>query len=193
MNRSTFRRGFKSEAEALALEVRADLSLQPIDPLDPRALADFLAIRVLGLDDLRELVRDEASVRHFLDVAPSDLSALTVYAGPARLIVVNPRHSSRRKASSIAHELAHVLLEHEPSPNALSRGCRTWHNVSEEEADWAAGALLVPRPAALHIARSGTADTPAASRYGVSVELMRWRLNQTGARLQARRESQRVH
>ena len=46
------RRGFKTEAEALAKEVRAELGLAKLDCLDPHQLARHLEIPVVGLSDL---------------------------------------------------------------------------------------------------------------------------------------------
>ena len=42
-----FKRGFKTACERIALDKRAQLGVQPTDPIDPRALAAKLGIRVL--------------------------------------------------------------------------------------------------------------------------------------------------
>ena len=61
----------------------------------------------------------------------------------------------------------------------------------ESEADWLAGALLVPRDAALRIVRQKIPIREATTTYGVSPSLLQWRLNQTGARVQVERERKR--
>src|SRR5258706_14305007 len=46
------RRGFIEEAKRLALEVRAELGLDGIEPLDPRKLANVYGIPIYPLDEL---------------------------------------------------------------------------------------------------------------------------------------------
>ena len=43
----TLRRGFKKDANAIALEIRQELELRPTDPLEPLQLAEHLAIPVI--------------------------------------------------------------------------------------------------------------------------------------------------
>lgn len=50
-----FRRGFKAEAERIACEVRTELDLGPMDPLNPLVLTEHLAIPVVGMSALAEL------------------------------------------------------------------------------------------------------------------------------------------
>ncbi len=50
----------------------------------------------------------------------------------------------------------------------------------------------MPRAAALRIARRRIPVEQAAFDYGVSVDLMRWRLNKSGALIQAGREARKV-
>ena len=183
----TFYRGFKAAAERLAKEVREELGLTTIAAFDPRALADHLAIPIRTLTDLAEAGAPSASIRHFLTTAPEDFSAMTVFRGSSRLIVVNPRHSPGRRANSLSHELSHVLLEHEAGPALDDLGCRQWSAKQEHEADWLGGVLLVPRGAALLILRTGLSTTDACERYGVSRKLLDWRVNKSGARKQFNR------
>jgi len=168
--------------------VRRDLGLTAFDRLDPRALAEHLGIAVMNLRDLAACGADPSSIRHFLEVAPDELSALMISEDGERLIVENPRHSTGRRSSTLTHELAHVILKHAPGAVFGMGGCRRWKQNDEDEADWLAGVLLVPRPAALRFARLETPVHVAAFNMGVSVPLMEWRMNHTGAVAQARRE-----
>lgn len=186
-----FPRGFKTEAETIALELRDELRLEHSGPLDPRALAQHFAIDVWSLDELEVRGVPRVLLRQLLVVDRSAVSAVTIFAGTSRLIVENPRHAPTRRASSLAHELAHVILEHEPAPVLSSVGTRSWNPEQEQQADWLGATILVPRPAALAIARSGEPHDDAAARYGVSVQLMQWRIRATGALLQSARESGR--
>jgi Zn-dependent peptidase ImmA (M78 family) len=112
--------------------------------------------------------------------AEARFSAMTVAAGTRKLIVYNPKHPAGRQANSLAHELSHILLEH-PMASALGDGgCRQWDPRLEAEADWQAGALLVPREAGLAWMRSNGSLEEGAAHFGVSVPLFQWRVNQTG-------------
>jgi hypothetical protein len=176
---SALRRGFKAEAERISLELRAELGLAPGDRLDPRDLARHLGIPVVPLRDLKGEV-DDARLELLL-ARDSPLSALTVCAGTRRLIVYNQRHPPGRRASSLAHELAHVILEHPAGPVLDPTGHRLWDAEREAEADWQAGALLVPREGVLAWLRREKAPDGGATHFGVSRALFRWRLYQSGA------------
>ncbi len=174
-----FRRGFKSEAERTAEHVRGELALGPLDRLDCFVLAEAWGIPVVSIGELRGDGASDATIRRLMS-PEARFSAATVVSGPRRLIVYNPRHESPRKASSLAHELAHVILEHEAAPAIGVGGCRHWDGRQEAEADWLGAALLVPRAGALAwMLESDDADS-GAENFGVSVELFRWRINHTG-------------
>ena len=66
-------------------------------------------------------------------------------------------------------------------------GCRHWDQEMEDEADWLSSVLLVPEEAALFIVRRGWSIAEAATKYGVSGEMIQWRVNATGARKRVQR------
>lgn len=191
MSTPQFRRGFKTEAESLSLEIRAELGLGFDDPLDQRVLAEHLAVEVVDLASLVAYGASAASISHFQVGARGEFSGATVFRGAYRTIIVNDAHATVRQASSLAHELSHLLLEHEPHRAVADDGCRLWSQAMEAEADWMAGALLVTRDAALRIARDRVPIAEAAGKFGVSEKMMQWRLANTGAHLQAQRERAR--
>jgi Zn-dependent peptidase ImmA (M78 family) len=57
----------------------------------------------------------------------------------------------------------------------------------EEEANWLAGCLLLPRPLLLREARRGATPPELAERYEVSEKMASFRLNASGVMLQVRR------
>jgi Zn-dependent peptidase ImmA (M78 family) len=173
------RRGFKKEANAIVKEIRAELGLTLMAPLDPWALAEHLEIPVMTLSAMSEDVPD--SVHHFSVVNSSEFSAMTVFCGTRRVIVYNDSHTKGRQASDIAHEVSHGLLLHPPRPALNVNGCRNWNDDVEDEAQWLAGALLISEEAALNIARRKLPLDQAATLYGVSQQMVRWRLGMTGA------------
>lgn len=180
---SALARGFKTDAERISLEIRAELGLTAHDRLDPVALADYLGIPVLSLGDLKDGGARPESITCLMR-SQANFSALTVLDGTRRLIVYNPRHRPGRRASSLAHELAHVLLEHPPAPALGDGGCRHWNSQFEEEANWLAAALLVPRDGALWWLRCGHSIEEGAAHFGASKVLFLWRVNMTGVKRQ---------
>lgn len=182
---SEFRRGFKTEANEIARETRRELRLRDADPLDPWKLAAHLEIPVVPLSSFR--TDAPRAARLFRSVDRDAFSAVTVFAGTKRMIVYNDSHSRGRQASDIAHELAHALLQHPPAPVLDHLGCRNWDGGLETEANWLAAALLISEEAALAIALNATSLEVAAARYGVSKQLLQFRLNVTGARVRVRR------
>jgi Zn-dependent peptidase ImmA (M78 family) len=180
-----YRRGFKSDANSTAREIREELGLKSTDALDPWRLAEHLAVPVIPLSALSNDVPDAA--RYLLDIEPEVFSAVTVFYGSRRIIVHNDAHSRGRQASDLSHELAHALLMHGSSPAIDHRGCRLWDQNIEDEAQWLAGALLVTEEAALSVARNDTPLQAAAAQLGVSVAMLRYRINVTGARKRVER------
>lgn len=180
------KRGFKTDAEAIAKEIRAELGLKPRDPLDPWKLAEHLDIPVLLLSALQEDA--PSAVDYLLHTDTKSFSAATVFDGRKRMIVYNDAHSRDRQASNLAHEIAHALLLHPPTPPLDEFGCRNFDGDLEDEAKWLAGALLVTEAAAVTIAFRQLSDAEAALLYSVSEPMMRYRLNVTGARKRAARK-----
>lgn len=180
-----YRRGFKSEASSIALEVRAELRLSVLDRLDPLHLADHLDVPVLALSGLAGCSAD--AVRFLTEVEPEAFSAVTVFDGSRRTIVHNDAHALGRQASNITHELAHGLLHHRRSAALDDTGCRLWNQDIEDEAQWLAGALLIPDDAAVWIVWQGLAESDAAQRFGVTPPMVRFRVNVSGARARVAR------
>jgi Zn-dependent peptidase ImmA (M78 family) len=177
-----FRRGFKTWAERTSLRVRQKLSLPASSPLDPFRFADLLGVPVLNPGELPDLADD---VRQRLKTDHRDCwSAITVSAGKGHLIVVNSSHARTRLNSSLAHEIAHIILGHDPSMMFMSpsseMALRTHNEEQEEEANWLAGCLLLPREALMLIRRMGKSPEDACSEYGVSAAMLRFRFNVTG-------------
>lgn len=184
-----FRRGFKTWAEEISLRVRRKLKLPDAAPLDPLQLAELLSVLVLPLNELRDMPED--CRRRLINDHSENWSAITVANGNHHLIVINTAHAATRRNSDLAHELAHVILGHEPSMMFASPGSgialRTHNKEQEEEANWLAGCLLLPRDALLSIRRRRLTDEEACREYGVSIAMLRFRLNASGVDIQLRR------
>jgi hypothetical protein len=167
-------RGFKAEANRIAVAVRADLGLGARDPLDPLAVCQHFEIDVVPLTTLGR------GVSHFTDVERGAFSAVTVPCGMRRAIVHNDRHHPDRQRSNIMHELAHAFLKHKPCSAFNCDGERHYDGGIEAEAAFLAGALLITNEAAWHIVRTGLLRV-ARRIYGVSQQMLDYRLRVSGA------------
>ena len=150
------------------------MGLLPIEPIDPVLICAHFDILLLKLSEL------DCDVSRFLGVDRSAFSAVTVPNGAATAIVHNDTHHLFRQRSNICHELAHCFLGHECTPPLTEDGERAHDGGVEAEANFLAGALLIPNEAALHIVRNGL--TPSAQTlYGVSQPMLEFRLRVSGA------------
>ena len=180
------RRGFKTEANEHARELRAELGLPPHAPLSPWALAPHLDIPLMRLSELAGI--EPAAVRYLTRSAPDVFSAATLFSGYRRLIVYNDAHHPRRQAADLAHEISHGLLGHPPAPIFNSIGCRQFNRAHEDEANWLGPALLISEEAALYIVEQRLTLDAAVVNYAVSRDVITMRIGVTGAqrRLQRR-------
>lgn len=175
-------RGFKARANRIAIDVRKELGLPAIAPLDPHAVCRHYEIRVIPLSTFGD------AAKHFLETDTSEFSALTVPRGMQRAIVHNDAHAKPRQKSNIMHELAHSFLGHAPRQTFDCKGDREYDGGIEEEAAFLSGSLLITNEAAWHIVKSGIV-AQAGRQYGVSQKMLQYRLRISGAMMRARRSS----
>lgn len=175
-------RGFKSRCEQAARRYRKSLGISLDAPLPWTRLADELGVVVWTPADVPGL--DEETVRQLSETDAGAWSAVTVELDDKRVVIVNSAQDARRIPNSVVHELAHVILGHAPSRVDVSEDGHLWLSTydsgQEDEADWLAAALLMPREGLLQ--RFARTRDPAriADHFNVSVQLARWRLNATG-------------
>src|SRR3954465_12386340 len=96
--------------------------------------------------------------------------------------------SAPRQASDITHELAHVILNHDPATVILSESIdlsmRTFDQKQEDEANGLAWALLLPREALFDARKSRRPLESIATAFGVTETLVQYRLRTTGIDVQ---------
>jgi Zn-dependent peptidase ImmA (M78 family) len=174
----TLRRGFKAEAEREAARVRKELGLASHDPLDPRELANHLDISVVDAGNLVDIAELEELER----LQAFAFSAATFMINDRKIVVINPLRNAGRQNSDIAHELAHILLDHNLSEirEIGDMPFRTCKPDEEEEATAFGGTLLLPRPLLLSAARRRASIEQIATQYDVTIEMARFRYNTTG-------------
>lgn len=186
---SSFERGFKTWCENTAVSIRDKMDIKPHEPLSPHKLATNMGVMILDFDKVSEL--DAASASYLTSAQGDEWSAVTVYAAGKKIIVVNPRHSAARQASNIMHELAHIIRGHKPSQVQLYQGyaLRDFNQLQENEANWLAACLLLPRPALLHSGYRNHTIDEVTELHGVSKSLYKYRVVISGVSRQLRYSS----
>lgn len=179
---ATLRRGFKTWCENAAASYRRDLGLTRGAPLDPLILARHLGVLVWSPDEVPGLKQDVIS--HLTVDDPDSWDAVTIEAEGMVVIILNSSPDPGRRNNSLAHELSHIILEHEPAhvfhtPDGHMM-MNEYNAVHEEEANCLSGTLLLPREALLQAIRQGMSDSAMAKHFGVSTALLRMRRNTTG-------------
>jgi Zn-dependent peptidase ImmA (M78 family) len=172
------RRGFKAEAERLATRVRNEMGLAETDPLDAEALAKHVGASVRSADELTTLDKLQA----LEDLQPGCFSACTFTIAQRHIVVYSPLASSGRTQSDIAHEVAHILLKHDVKTVETigDQSFFTCDPEEEQEANWLAGCLLLPRSLLLRAASRGANVATIAAEYDVSEQMAAFRLRTTG-------------
>jgi Zn-dependent peptidase ImmA (M78 family) len=176
------RHGFKAQSERRSVEIRKRFGLQADAPLNARQVAAAYGILVWTEADIEGVSHDDLVQ---LTVTDQDSwSAFTMRIGEKHLIVVNSSQSAPRQNSVIMHELSHILLGHELTSAGLTAEGHfvptSYDQDQEDEADWLAGTLLLPRPALLRIRSLSLTDSHAQTTYQVSDQMLKWRLRMTG-------------
>jgi hypothetical protein len=176
------------------VQIRKDLANPPTEPLNVKSLSDWLGIEVRSPDQIPGL--ESKWTRILLKSDPDSWSAVTLTTNSKTWMIINSSHSKARQASDLTHELAHVLIGHEAgrvdiSPDGLLM-LSTYNRDQEDEASWMAGCLLVPREALTSIVRQQIDFEIAAKRYGVSRDMLRWRINVTGVQRQFAQSRKRM-
>src|SRR5688572_21659654 len=114
----TLDRGFKAWAERTATSIRTELDLSNTASLPPARLAEHIGVVLWTCGDVPGMTPDILQQLAVND--PWGWSAVTVAVQGRIIVVYNDRKSRGRQASDITHELAHVILSHEPATVILS-------------------------------------------------------------------------
>jgi Zn-dependent peptidase ImmA (M78 family) len=180
------RRGFKTEAERRAAEIRERLGCGDNEPVPLDALAADLGVRMISADKLVPIEQ----LQELQDLQTDAFSAATFrLTDGQRIVVYNPLHSPGRTRSNQAHELAHIALGHKlrTVEKVGDQSFLTCDVEQEEEADWMGGCLLLPRPVLLRAAYDGKTAAQIAEEHGTSETMARFRLNASGVLVQVGR------
>ena len=186
------RRGFKAEAERIAKDLWREMGLGDGDALDAVALAKHVGCVVHAADSLVDIEKLEELKR----VQDNAFFACTFeLPGGKHAIVFNPLMSEARRNSDVAHEVAHILLEHRLSrlEHLGEVAFLSCDKQQEDEAGWLAGCLLLPRAALVHDLKRRMAHKTIEERRVLSDDMVEYRIRVTGVARQlaaARRKRQ---
>jgi hypothetical protein len=172
------RRGFKAEAERRAEQIRNEMGKRPSEPLDAVELAQHVGAEVRCADELTS----RGKLETLEELQPGAFSACTFSVGDRRIVVYSPLASPGRTQSDIAHEVAHLILGHSMKTVEKIGGMSffTCDAEEEQEANWLAGCLLLPRRLLYLAAKRGLDSAGIAEVYKVSEPMAAFRLRTTG-------------
>jgi Zn-dependent peptidase ImmA (M78 family) len=168
--------------ERIALKIR-EFAGAPVDqPLNPWKLAPYVKILVLDLKQIEGL--SEESRRTLLGDSGKAWSGGASRPLPdgSRLVFLNPNHTRERQAATLMEEICHVVLGHSPTKLMLAEEAeRAVHfrnfDKNQEEVAYAVGAAaLIPYFSLRHAVLAGLTSDRIARRFGVSRDLVEYRI-----------------
>jgi len=183
------KRGFKSQSEKRAIEVRKAFGLTDIEPLQAHEVACKLGVRVWSPNDITGLSAEDLA--HLVHGDPDGWSAFTMRIDRKFLVVYNPAQTQPRVNSVLMHEIAHIMLGHELANAGITDDGHLipshYNQEQEDEADWLGATLLLPRPVLLWIRRQSMSNEIASQHFNVSGQMLQWRFRMTGVDAQLSR------
>jgi hypothetical protein len=166
--------------ERIALEMRQFVGVPLEERLDPWVLAERLKLHVLTPDHVLGL---SPEIRKVLVSGEGWSGGALQLPNGARLVFLNPSHSTERQAATLMEEISHLVLGHTPSKIhgiEISEGERERfrdYNANQEEAAYGVGsAALVPYFPLRRATEFGLETKAIAKHYGVSRALVEYRL-----------------
>lgn len=177
----------RRQYELRALALRDFARVREREPLDPFALAHFAKLLVVDFQQIEGLSTETRD--HLLGEA-SDKWSGGACANPLpngwRIVILNPTHGRRRNRATLMEEICHVFLGHKANRLAVvardkhGRTVAREYNHADEEAAYAIGAAaLVPYGALRGFVLSGKGSREIGRHFGLSRELVDYRLKVT--------------
>lgn len=171
-------RAFLQHIESQAMILRHRAGIEPLEPLNPRALAGTLRLRIVRYEEIGSLPPALYQQLAAIDARAWSGMGKELPSGEL-LIALNPNMTIERETVTIMEEVAHAYYGHRPVdlvPIALGFEQRTYSDSDEREAYWTAGAVLLPSKAVAQAVYRGESAEDLAVAYEVSVELAEMRI-----------------
>ena len=179
-----FKRGFKSYCENLAIYYRKEFNVSSDKPIDINLLVEYLNITLLNPNDIKGIAKETLSTLIVSEAAY--WSAVTLSNEDEFIVIYNSAHSLARQSNDIMHEASHIILDHKPQTlHSYETGIflRHYDEAQEDEANWLAATMLLPKAALFNIKKNKLSNKAAADIYGVSEQLVKMRLNTSGVNI----------
>lgn len=161
---------FKQRCESIAIQRRHRLNKKAYEPLGATNLAQDLGVLLHTPEQLPDV--DDQIVLQAMQ--SQQWSALSVVGDPI-IVIYHPRLSFDDFEWTIMHELAHLLLLHEPESLGSLDGkyiCRQYNKQNETEANVLADYLKFPRAALNYTRQVGFSDNDIMERFGIGGSLL---------------------
>ena len=170
-------------AERNGLALRSRFSRPAPLPLEPFEIArQFDGVELVAKARLADLLGASCTGELF-GRSRDKWSGFVVPVDGLNLIVINYTHPITRQHATLAEELFHIILGHQPSKIYLCPATgllrREYTPDLEHEAYWSAAAALLPYAALRELVRSGGTLESIADSFGVSVPLVQFRMKVT--------------
>jgi transcriptional regulator with XRE-family HTH domain len=174
---SSGKREFFAEQFRTATKTDVDQALDPFR-LSIKGVSHMFLDHVPGIRD--------GSLDFLTTTAGSFWSAITIPLTADEsewLIILNPTHSIQRQRATLMEEVCHILLGHNLTKISHIEGQSFRNYDKEQESDaYALGAaILVPRKPLVERVKKGQFAEEIAAHFGVSKELVEYRIKVTGA------------
>jgi hypothetical protein len=169
-----------ADPEKQGEKLRQLMGLSESASLDPFNLARLLHVHVFypsSIPGIPTWVLD-----HLLFRRPLSWSAATYMTRGNTFVLLNPTHSRARINASLMEEIAHIYLKHDPIilQEDGSQQSREFREDEEAEAYATGAAALVPCSGLRQFLFSEPSLSSIAENYGVTKELIEYRLKVTG-------------
>ncbi len=152
-------------------------------------LAEHLSIGLLTPSIIEKLSEHHTDI--LLRKDQSKWSGATFKCDGRNFIIYNETHALARQESTIMHEIAHILCEHEPNVplglNGMSLLLRDHNAEHEAEAEWLGGCLQLPREGLIWALKKGMTNRDIADNYQASLTMTNYRIGKSGAKIQVDR------
>jgi hypothetical protein len=154
--------------------------------LDPHRLVNFVGLRLVPLEEAckylpKEIVRQltERGVKSW----SGGIHGQKLPDG-TRICILNSRHDAFRLKTTLMEEIAHIHLGHSPCGLRQSGDglrIRSYDRQQEQDAYGVGAAALLPWGALFPSVNKGESVEELAERYKLSQDLVRYRIQITGA------------
>ncbi len=180
MSKIKLKRGFKANAERMAVQFRKDLEIHPCGPLCAFKLAEFLKVPVF---QATQFLTEPEYITLLSNNCEWSALTMTNVEG-VKIILHNPYSSDARQQSDLMHELAHIICNHQHEENyhdePLPLGLRSYNSEHEEEAKCLGSTLQLAKPGLLWASKRNMTYEEIANYFTASIDMVNYRMNTTG-------------